>query len=91
MFAEAAELHAIEAATAAFGNHTIIWKLSKADRLLLGDQKLDTGNHVHIVDFVPQNDVLGHPATRLFVSHGGLNSVHEVRALSAACTDSATT
>uniref|UniRef100_A0A8C6IHR7 glucuronosyltransferase n=1 Tax=Mus spicilegus TaxID=10103 RepID=A0A8C6IHR7_MUSSI len=33
--------------------------------------------NVKIVDWIPQNDLLAHPSIRLFVTHGGLNSVNE--------------
>ena len=34
-------------------------------------------NNVKLVSWMPQNDILGHPKTRAFVSHGGLNSLQE--------------
>ncbi|XP_030187209.1 UDP-glucuronosyltransferase 3A1-like [Lynx canadensis] len=33
--------------------------------------------NVKIVDWLPQNDLLAHPRIRLFVTHGGLNSIME--------------
>lgn len=30
-----------------------------------------------VVDWVPQNDVLGHPAVAAFVSHAGSHSMYE--------------
>ena len=30
---------------------------------------------------MPQNDVLGHPRTKAFLSHGGVNGLYEVRRL----------
>ncbi|XP_037078819.1 UDP-glucuronosyltransferase 2B10-like [Pollicipes pollicipes] len=37
----------------------------------------DVPANVHMVDWMPQRDVLGHPNTRLFVNHCGINSVME--------------
>nr|XP_006199747.1 UDP-glucuronosyltransferase 3A1 [Vicugna pacos] len=33
--------------------------------------------NVKLMDWLPQNDLLGHPRIRLFVTHGGMNSVME--------------
>ncbi|KAK2853569.1 hypothetical protein Q5P01_006230 [Channa striata] len=35
------------------------------------------GNNTLRVDWMPQNDLLGHPKTKLFVAHGGTNGVQE--------------
>ncbi|XP_055010761.1 UDP-glucuronosyltransferase 2C1-like [Boleophthalmus pectinirostris] len=35
------------------------------------------GNNTLLVDWIPQNDILGHPKTRLFVAHGGTNGLQE--------------
>uniref|UniRef100_A0A672Z1A8 UDP-glucuronosyltransferase n=1 Tax=Sphaeramia orbicularis TaxID=375764 RepID=A0A672Z1A8_9TELE len=35
------------------------------------------GNNTLILDWLPQNDLLGHPKTRLFVAHGGTNGLQE--------------
>ena len=35
------------------------------------------GNNTLLVDWMPQNDLLGHPKTKLFVAHGGTNGVQE--------------
>ncbi|XP_066274647.1 UDP-glucuronosyltransferase 2C1-like [Branchiostoma lanceolatum] len=35
------------------------------------------GNNTKLMKWIPQNDLLGHPKTRLFVNHGGLNGLHE--------------
>ncbi|XP_063069136.1 UDP-glucuronosyltransferase 2B17-like [Engraulis encrasicolus] len=35
------------------------------------------GNNTLLLEWLPQNDLLGHPKTRLFVAHGGTNGVQE--------------
>ncbi|KAG9341912.1 hypothetical protein JZ751_018229 [Albula glossodonta] len=35
------------------------------------------GNNTLLVNWMPQNDLLGHPKTRVFVAHGGTNGVLE--------------
>ncbi|XP_060926798.1 UDP-glucuronosyltransferase 2A2-like [Limanda limanda] len=35
------------------------------------------GNNTLLLDWLPQNDLLGHPKTRLFVAHGGTNGIQE--------------
>ena len=37
---------------------------------------------MQVATWVPQNDVLAHPNTKAFLSHCGVNSMYEVRALS---------
>lgn len=34
-------------------------------------------SNIKTVDWIPQNDVLGHASTRLFLSHVGHNSMYE--------------
>ncbi|XP_072014292.1 UDP-glucuronosyltransferase 2C1-like [Amphiura filiformis] len=48
----------------------VIWKKS-------GQTPANVSNNVHLVQWMPQNDILGHKQTRLFISHCGLNSVFE--------------
>ncbi|KAI4876442.1 hypothetical protein NFI96_010327 [Prochilodus magdalenae] len=43
----------------------------------LGERPNNLGNNTLLVKWLPQNDLLGHPKTRLFVSHGGTNGVYE--------------
>lgn len=48
----------------------VIWrhKGAKPDHL---------SNNTLVVDWMPQNDLLGHPKVKLFVAHGGTNGVQE--------------
>ena len=58
----------------------ILWVLSKSevpDEAALAELKV--GSNTKVVSWVPQNDVLGHPRTRAFLSHCGANSLYEVR------------
>ncbi|XP_033847604.1 UDP-glucuronosyltransferase 2C1-like [Periophthalmus magnuspinnatus] len=48
----------------------VIWKHK-------GYRPASLGNNTLLVDWMPQNDILGHPKTRLFVAHGGTNGVQE--------------
>ncbi|XP_056334976.1 UDP glucuronosyltransferase 5 family, polypeptide F1 [Danio aesculapii] len=48
----------------------VIWRYT-------GDKPANVGNNTRLVNWLPQNDLLGHPKTRVFVSHGGTNGVFE--------------
>ncbi|XP_063044175.1 UDP-glucuronosyltransferase 2A2-like [Engraulis encrasicolus] len=48
----------------------VIWRYT-------GDRPSALGNNTLLVDWMPQNDLLGHPKTKLFVAHGGTNGVQE--------------
>ncbi|XP_039469701.1 2-hydroxyacylsphingosine 1-beta-galactosyltransferase isoform X1 [Oreochromis aureus] len=48
----------------------VIWRFS-------GVPPSNLGNNTKLVDWMPQNDLLGHTNTRAFLSHGGLNSIYE--------------
>jgi len=48
----------------------VIWRYK-------GDRPATLGNNTLIVDWMPQNDLLGHPQMKLFVSHGGTNGIYE--------------
>ncbi|XP_072014557.1 UDP-glucuronosyltransferase 2B20-like [Amphiura filiformis] len=37
----------------------------------------NVSNHIKIVQWMPQNDLLGHPRTKLFIGHAGLNGIYE--------------
>ncbi|KAM3616738.1 uncharacterized protein V6R79_022432 [Siganus canaliculatus] len=42
-----------------------------------GKQPSTLGNNTLLLDWLPQNDLLGHPKTRVFVAHGGTNGLQE--------------
>ncbi|XP_043083908.1 UDP-glucuronosyltransferase 2A2-like [Puntigrus tetrazona] len=42
-----------------------------------GPKPANLGNNTLIVDWLPQNDLLGHPQIKAFVAHGGTNGVQE--------------
>ncbi|XP_036399592.1 UDP-glucuronosyltransferase 2C1-like isoform X1 [Megalops cyprinoides] len=48
----------------------VIWRYT-------GDRPATLGNNTRLVNWMPQNDLLGHPKTRVFVAHGGTNGVQE--------------
>lgn len=43
----------------------------------IGERPTTLGNNTMLVDWMPQNDILGHPKTRLFITHGGTNGIYE--------------
>ncbi|KAJ8016619.1 hypothetical protein DPEC_G00009120 [Dallia pectoralis] len=42
-----------------------------------GERPSTLGNNTLLVNWLPQNDLLGHPKTRAFVTHGGTNGIYE--------------
>ena len=44
---------------------------------LIGSSKLSVSDNVKLMPWLPQNDILGHPKTRLFIGHAGLNGILE--------------
>ncbi|KAM9810247.1 UDP-glucuronosyltransferase 2A2-like [Neosynchiropus ocellatus] len=42
-----------------------------------GKRPSTLGNNTLLVDWLPQNDLLGHPKTKVFVAHGGTNGLQE--------------
>uniref|UniRef100_A0A3Q4GVZ5 UDP-glucuronosyltransferase n=1 Tax=Neolamprologus brichardi TaxID=32507 RepID=A0A3Q4GVZ5_NEOBR len=63
-------MHSIIAAAFAKLPQKVIWKYK-------GDKPVGLGNNTSFVDWMPQNDLLGHPKIKLFMSHGGTNRVQE--------------
>ncbi|KAM3625623.1 uncharacterized protein V6R79_014939 [Siganus canaliculatus] len=48
----------------------VIWRYT-------GTRPAALGNNTLLVDWMPQNDLLGHPKTKVFVTHGGTNGIYE--------------
>ena len=53
----------------------VLWKYS-------GEMPQNLGNNIKIIPWLPKNecsfnDILGHSSTKVFVTHGGINSFHE--------------
>ncbi|XP_029381734.1 UDP-glucuronosyltransferase 2B15-like isoform X2 [Echeneis naucrates] len=61
-----------DAIAAAFAEipQKVVWKF-------IGEKPSSLGNNTLLVNWLPQNDLLGHPKTRAFVAHGGTNGVYE--------------
>lgn len=43
----------------------------------VGKRPATLGNNTMLVEWLPQNDLLGHPKTKVFVTHGGTNGLYE--------------
>lgn len=43
----------------------------------IGNRPSTLGNNTMLVKWLPQNDLLGHPKTKLFLTHGGTNGIYE--------------
>nr|XP_046241400.1 UDP-glucuronosyltransferase 2A1-like isoform X1 [Scatophagus argus]XP_046241401.1 UDP-glucuronosyltransferase 2A1-like isoform X1 [Scatophagus argus] len=48
----------------------VLWRYS-------GEKPETLGANTRIYDWIPQNDILGHPKTRAFITHGGANGIYE--------------
>ncbi|XP_052387849.1 UDP-glucuronosyltransferase 2A2-like isoform X1 [Carassius gibelio] len=48
----------------------VIWRYT-------GKRPSTLGNNTLLVDWMPQNDLLGHPKTKVFIAHGGTNGLQE--------------
>lgn len=58
------------AATFAQLPQKVIWRY-------IGEKPANLGNNTLLVKWFPQNDLLGHPKTKVLVTHGGTNGVQE--------------
>ena len=76
--AEKHELQAVADALAAVAPVSVLWKLTPADQQLLGVGNVTLSHNIRLIEWAPQNDVLGHPATRAFLTQAGTNSFNEV-------------
>ncbi|MCI4380499.1 hypothetical protein PGIGA_G00240670 [Pangasianodon gigas] len=43
----------------------------------VGPKPSTLGNNTLILDWFPQNNLLGHPKTKVFITHGGTNGIYE--------------
>ncbi|XP_062850376.1 UDP glucuronosyltransferase 5 family, polypeptide G1 [Trichomycterus rosablanca] len=61
-----------EAIAAAFAKlpQKVLWRY-------VGERPSSLGNNTMLLKWLPQNDLLGHPKTCAFVSHGGTNGIYE--------------
>ncbi|KAM8939059.1 UDP-glucuronosyltransferase 2A2-like [Pelodytes ibericus] len=48
----------------------VIWRYS-------GKKPADLGENTIVYEWIPQNDLLGHPKTKAFITHGGTNGIYE--------------
>ncbi|KAG7477150.1 hypothetical protein MATL_G00091070 [Megalops atlanticus] len=48
----------------------VLWRYS-------GEKPETLAPNTRIYDWIPQNDLLGHPKTRAFITHGGTNGIYE--------------
>ncbi|TRZ00256.1 hypothetical protein DNTS_003711 [Danionella cerebrum] len=62
----------MEAIASAFSRipQKVIWRFT-------GHKPSSLANNTLLLQWIPQNDLLGHPKTRAFVAHGGTNGLYE--------------
>ncbi|DBB05885.1 TPA: hypothetical protein ACH3X3_009889 [Trebouxia sp. C0006] len=76
---DAAEIKAIAKALSAIAPTRAVWNLAKKDLELVGvnSSDLNLGDNILLSDWLPQNDLLGHPNIKAFFTQGGTNSYNE--------------
>uniref|UniRef100_A0A1U7QIF5 UDP-glucuronosyltransferase n=1 Tax=Mesocricetus auratus TaxID=10036 RepID=A0A1U7QIF5_MESAU len=61
--------------------NTIAWALAQIPQKVLwrfdGKTPDTLGSNTRVYKWLPQNDILGHPKTKAFVTHGGANGIYE--------------
>ncbi|XP_055461467.1 UDP-glucuronosyltransferase 2B17-like isoform X1 [Psammomys obesus] len=61
--------------------NTIAWALAQIPQKVLwrfdGKKPANLGPNTRVYKWLPQNDLLGHPKTKAFITHGGANGVYE--------------
>ncbi|XP_052055309.1 UDP-glucuronosyltransferase 2B17-like [Apodemus sylvaticus] len=61
--------------------NTIAWALAQIPQKVLwrfdGKKPATLGPNTRLYKWLPQNDLLGHPKTKAFVTHGGANGLYE--------------
>jgi len=65
--------HMVQQFSSAFGRldgYRVLWRLNNKDNVELPD-------NVMIAQWLPQNDILAHPAVKLFITHSGSNGQYE--------------
>lgn len=80
MLADEEEVKQLAAGLSALAPTKVIWKLSDKDLLHVANDSYIVADNVKIVRWAPQNDVLGHPNVKAFLTQGGTNSFNEVLA-----------
>ncbi|KAL0043684.1 hypothetical protein WJX82_007403 [Trebouxia sp. C0006] len=71
------ELHSMAQALSALPN-PVLWKFNlKHLPVNMSMDSLNLGKNIMLTDWAPQNDVLGHPVVKAFLTQAGINSLHE--------------
>eukprot|EP00058_Branchiostoma_floridae_P018772 XP_002604261.1 hypothetical protein BRAFLDRAFT_59893 [Branchiostoma floridae] len=70
--AKTISLERAEVMAAAFSRlrQKVVWRY-------VGEKPVGLGNNTKLMSWLPQNDLLGHPKTRAFVTHAGSNGLYE--------------